>query len=438
MFIQKGKQNIIVIKIAFLNIIKKVIFDMKKLKSFFIIFILLISITFNIYAFDEKEAELELKYFNEIQGEITEASTNPSEEPETYSRAVVVYDRYSKTIIYGKNENDVRAMASTTKIMTAIVLLENADLSQTVEVSKKAGGTGGSRLGLKAGDKITLNDLLYGLMLCSGNDAAVQIAETVGGSIEGFAEMMNKKARELGLNNTSFVTPHGLDENGHHTTAYELAVLTDYALNNPTFAKVVNTKYYTVSINGTPKDLSNTNELLGYLQGVNGVKTGFTNNALRCLVTSTKRGDFNIITVVLGADTKKIRTMDSIKLIEYTYENYELIDISKLVENEYEKWRQNYKIEINKGVKSEVQTKLGEQKYKIYPVKKTDKENIQIEISDLHYAEAPLLNNTKLGSIEVKINGQKIYTVDIFTAEEIRRKDVKDYFFNMLGVYAQM
>lgn len=411
---------------------------MKKIRYLILTFILLFSVTFNVYAFDEKEAELELNYFNEIQGEITEASTNPSEEPETYSRAVVVYDRYSKTVIYGKNENDVRAMASTTKIMTAIILIENADLSQTVEVSKKAGNTGGSRLGLKAGDKITLNDLLYGLMLCSGNDAAVQIAETVGGSVEGFAEMMNKKAKELGLNNTSFVTPHGLDENGHHTTAYELAVLADYALNNTTFAKVVNTKYYTVSINGTPKDLSNTNELLGYLQGVNGVKTGFTNNALRCLVTSTKRGDFNIITVVLGADTKKIRTKDSIKLIEYTYENYEQVDISKLVESEYEKWRQNYKIEINKGVKSEVQTKLGEQQYKIYPLKKTDKENIQIEISDINYAEAPLLENTKLGCIDVKLNGKILYTVDIFTSEEVRKKDVKDYFFNMLGVYAQM
>lgn len=411
---------------------------MKRIKSCIIIFIILITSIFNVYGYNEEEAIIEWQYFNEIQGEITQASTDASKEPETHSRAVVVYDRYSKTVIYGKNENDVRAMASTTKIMTAIILIENADLSQTVEVSKKAGNTGGSRLGLKAGDKITLNDLLYGLMLCSGNDAAVQIAETVGGSIEGFAEMMNKKAKELGLNNTSFVTPHGLDENGHHTTAYELAVLTDYALNNTTFAKVVNTKYYTVSINGKPKDLSNTNELLGYLQGVNGVKTGFTNNALRCLVTSTKREDFNIITVVLGADTKKIRTMDSIKLIEYTYKNYEQIDISKLVKSEYEKWRKNYTIEINKGIKNDVQTKLGEQKYKIYPIKKTDKENISIEIHDINYVEAPLLKDSKLGYIEIKINNKVIYTIDILADEDVRKKDIKDYFFIMLGIYSHI
>ncbi len=411
---------------------------MKKLKYYFIIFIIIINITCNVNAFNEEETAEEWEYFNQIQEEVIETSGDLSEIPQTYSRAVVVYDRASKTVIYGKNENDVRAMASTTKIMTAIVLLENADLSQTVEVSKKAANTGGSRLGLKTGDKITLNDLLYGLMLCSGNDAAVQIAETVGGSIEGFAEMMNKKAETLGLKNTRFVTPHGLDQEGHHTTAYELAMLTDYALNNPQFAKVVSTKNYTVTINGYPKNLNNTNELLGYLEGVNGVKTGFTNNALRCLVTSTLRNDFNIITVVLGADTKKTRTSDSMKLIEYTYKNYEPIDISKLIRDEYEKWKLSYKIEINKGIKNQVSTKLGEQKYKMYPIKKSDKENVKIEINDINYAEAPLLDNTKIGCIEVKINNQTVYEVDILTDEQVRKKEIKDYFFDMLGIYSNL
>ena len=411
---------------------------MKKIKYYIILFILLVTNTINIYAYNEEEIEEEWKYFTQIQEEIMQTSTDPTKEPQTYSRAVVVYDRTSKTVIYGKNENDVRAMASTTKIMTAIILLENADLSQTVEVSKHAANTGGSRLGLKTGDKITLKDLLYGLMLCSGNDAAVQIAETVGGSVEGFAEMMNKKAQELGLKNTSFVTPHGLDQEGHHTTAYELAVLTDYALNNSEFAKIVNTKNHVVSINGSPKELNNTNELLGYLQGVNGVKTGFTNNALRCLVTSTLRNDFNIITVVLGADTKKIRTTDSIKLIEYTYENYEQVDISKMVEEEFQSWKQEYKIEINKGVKNEVQTQLGEQKYKKYPVKKTDKQNIEIEIHDINYVEAPLLKNSKIGYVDIKINNKTISTVDILTKEEVRKKDIADYLFEMIGAYSHM
>lgn len=407
---------------------------MKKLKYYFILFIFFINTTFNVYAYKTEE-EI---YFNEVQEEILSTSVDLSKEPQTYSRAVVVYDRASKTVIYGKNENEVRAMASTTKIMTAIILLENADLSTTVEVSQKAANTGGSRLGLKTGDKITLNDLLYGLMLCSGNDAAVQIAETVGGSIEDFAELMNKKADELGLENTKYVTPHGLDADGHHTTAYELAVLTDYALNNEMFAKVVNTKEYTVTINGYPKNLSNTNELLGYLEGVNGVKTGFTNGALRCLVTSTLRNNFNIVTVVLGADTKKIRTTDSIKLIEYTYQNYEQVDVSKLVEEKFEEWKKTYNITINKGIKNEINTKLGAQQYTVYPIKKEDKENINIEIYDVNYAEAPLLENTKLGYIQIKIDGKILYTVDILASEDVRKKDVKDYFYSMLKVYAQL
>ena len=123
--------------------------------------------------------------------------------------------------------------------MTAIVVIENANLSNIVEISKKAAGTGGSRLGLSTNNKISVHDLLYGLMLCSGNDAAVALAEHVGGSIEGFAELMNLKAKELNLQSTHFVTPHGLDDDNHYTTAFELARLADYALKNDTFAKIV-------------------------------------------------------------------------------------------------------------------------------------------------------------------------------------------------------
>ena len=124
---------------------------------------------------------------------------------------------------------------------------------------------------------------------------------------------MNQKAIDLGLKNTHFITPHGLDEEGHYTTAYELALIADYALSIDKISEVVKTKTYTVTINGGSKTINNTNELLGYLNGVNGVKTGFTNGAGRCLVTSVERNEFNIITVVLGADTKKIRTQDSRK-----------------------------------------------------------------------------------------------------------------------------
>ena len=142
-------------------------------------------------------------------------------------------------------------------------------------------------------------------MLCSGNDAAVQIAISIAGSVENFSNLMNQKAQNLGLNNTHFVTPHGLDRDAHYTTAYELAIITDNALKNSKIRQVVSTKEYTVNINGYPKAISNTNELLGYLNGVKGVKTGYTSKAGRCLVSYVERDGFELITVVLGADTRK-------------------------------------------------------------------------------------------------------------------------------------
>lgn len=150
---------------------------------------------------------------------------------------------------------------------------------------------------------------------------------------------MNEKVEALGLTNTHFVTPHGLDEKEHYTTAYELSRITDYALKNETLANIVSTKTCEILINGQPKTLSNTNELLGNLNGVNGVKTGFTNGAGRCLVTSTTRNGHQIICVVLGADTKKIRTADSIKLIEYAFSAYEYIDVNQKIEEEFQRWK---------------------------------------------------------------------------------------------------
>ena len=168
---------------------------------------------------------------------------------------------------------------------------------------------------------------------------------------------MNEKARELNLQNTHFVTPHGLDEEEHYTTAYELAKIADYALKIEEFAKIVKTKEYTVNINGNSKNLRNTNELLGALNGVYGVKTGFTNGANRCLVTSVKRGDLDIISVVLGADTKKDRTKDSIKIIEYAFSNYQMVDMGYMLHEEFDKLVENTKFNIVKGVNSNKQKK---------------------------------------------------------------------------------
>ena len=230
---------------------------------FFKIFILFSLLSFgicNISFCDDIDNEI-----IDVNSDILSCSTTCESEiklPDTNSRACVVVDRNTNTILYGKNENQERKMASTTKIMTATIIIENCNLNDTIEISKKAAGTGGSRLGLKTGDKITIRDLLYGLMLRSGNDAAVALAEYAGGSIDGFAKLMNKKASELGLINTHFETPHGLDSDGHYTTAYELALLSNYALNNTAFAQIVGTKEYTITtIKGTIKKVSTPNIL---------------------------------------------------------------------------------------------------------------------------------------------------------------------------------
>ena len=205
----------------------------------------------------EEDAQLE-----EILEEIREVSAEAGKEPIINSRSAVVIDRESKRILYSKNADKKRAMASTTKIMTCLIALENSKLDEIVTVSKNSASIGGSRLGLLAGDEISLNDLLYGLMLRSGNDAAMQIAETIGGSCENFAKMMNKKAREIELKNTNFVTPHGLDNEKHYTTAYELALLTDYALKNEKFCEIVSCKKRIILINKQQREIYNTNELL--------------------------------------------------------------------------------------------------------------------------------------------------------------------------------
>ena len=236
--------------------------------------------------------------------------------------------------------------------------------------------------------------------------------------------------------NTHFITPHGLDDENHYTTAYELALITDYALNNDVFRDIVGTKLYTVNINGYPKSISNTNELLGNLSGVYGVKTGFTSNAGRCLVTATKNDNgLDIITIVLGADTKKIRTNDSINLINYCLNNYRLIDISSLV-NEKFKYFKTYiepYIIINKGIPDEkIDCCFSDLKYNSYPVKNNDSDNIKISIDNDNTLNAPVYSGDSIGCISVYINNELLFASNILVSNDIKKKDflyyLKDFF----------
>jgi len=369
--------------------------------------------------------------------EVVQTASEAVEEPKINSRYAIVLDRNNKAVIYGKNGNTKTKMASTTKIMTSIIVVENTDLNDIVEISSKAAATGGSRLKISKGDKISVKDLLYGLMLRSGNDAAVALAEYVGGSIEGFANLMNKKALELGLENTHFVTPHGLDSEEHYTTPYELAILTDYALKNETIAKIVRTKSCNITINGYSRTINNTNELLGNLNGVYGVKTGFTNGAGRCLVTSIKRGDLDIICIVLGADTKKIRTTDSINLIEYTFANFQKVDIKTKIEEEFKNWKNinSGRINIEKGINNGIDLKLEEYNLDTYTIKKNTENRFHVQINSNFNLNSPIKENTKIGELIFSYDGNIILNIPILTAEEVKKKGIVDYILEMTRDY---
>ena len=401
---------------------------MKKIFYSTLIF-LLILFNFSTVCADDVDNEVDFEDTIEV------TASNVSELPKTNSRRYIVYDRISKSMIIGKNEDIKSAMASTTKIMTTIVILEKADLNEKVTVSAKAGGTGGSRLGLKRGDKASVRDLLYGLMLRSGNDAAVALAEHVGGSVKGFAELMNGKAIELGLTNTHFVTPHGLDDANHYTTALELAKLTDYAMDNETFAKIVGTKSTTIYINNQSRQINNTNELLGVLNGVVGVKTGFTNNAGRCLVTETKRNNMDIITIVLGADTKKDRTKDSVNLIEYTFSKYKMSNLEEQIIKEFNKWKNinEKRILIIKGKTSNPKLALGAIEKATIPI--CDDDKIEYSINALTEVEAPVEQWNVMGTLTVKLNGEILENIDIVNINEVQKRDWKDYFKIVLNTY---
>lgn len=274
-------------------------------------------------------------------------------------------------------------------------------------------------------------------MLRSGNDAAVALAEHVGGSVQGFADMMNKKAEELGLVNTHFVTPHGLDDSQHYTTALELAELTDYAMQNEKFAQIVGTKSTTININGYPRQINNTNELLGVLNGVVGVKTGFTNNAGRCLVTEVKKNGMDIITVVLGADTKKDRTRDSVKLIEYTYSNYKMYNVREKITKKFNEWKNinSDRIKIIKGKEEKLNLALGEISVDWLPLQDSKIDTIEYEFNTLTTIEAPVEEWTKIGTMVVKIDGEIIDTIDILNTNQVNKKTWFDYFKQCLAVF---
>ncbi len=240
-------------------------------------------------------------------------------EPSGLSAAsAILIEAETGTVLYEKNPDVKRAMASTTKIMTAILTIEAGDLDSEFVVDSYAIMVEGTSMGLREGDRVSRRDLLYGILLPSGNDAANAAAVSVGGSIGGFVEMMNAKAEELGLSSTHFVTPSGLDADGHYTTAHDLAMLTAYAMKNETFCEIVACSSAEVEFGNPPymRTLYNSNKMLHRYEGAVGVKTGFTDNARRCLVSAAERDGTTLIAVTLNAGDD---WNDHTKMLDYGF-----------------------------------------------------------------------------------------------------------------------
>ncbi|MCI3920242.1 D-alanyl-D-alanine carboxypeptidase [Paenibacillus sp. TRM 82003] len=239
----------------------------------------------------------------------------------SHALASSVIDVKSGRIVFQENGDKQMRIASLTKVMTAIVAIESGDLTDMVKVGSAAYGKEGSSIYLHLGEEMTLHNMLYGLMLRSGNDAATAIAEHVGGSVEGFVYLMNEKARMLNMKNSSFKNPHGLDEDGHYSSANDMAVLTAYALQNETFQEIVKTKVKSAPNPNESWDYkwANKNKMLNMYEGADGVKTGYTTLARRTLISSATKGDqqFAVVTLNDGDDWNDHR-----RLLDYAFKYY--------------------------------------------------------------------------------------------------------------------
>lgn len=344
-----------------------------------------------------------------------------------YAKAAIVIDGETGRILYEKNAYEKMGMASTTKIMTGICGIEFGDLKKEIKVSNHAAGVEGSSMYLKAGESISLYDVITGLMLVSGNDAATAVAESVAGSEGGFVLLMNQKANEIGAYNTCFQNPHGLSDPGHYTTACDLAKITAYAMKNPIFADIVSQKRKVVeSKAGGKRYLTNHNKLLKLYEGCIGVKTGFTKATGRCLVSAAERDGLKLICVTLndGNDWN-----DHMAMLDKGFANYTARPIAK------------------KGtVLAEARVKGGEAKKvrlitendESMAVKKGETPKISISAAENIYIEAPIEKGKVYAKADVVENGKKVGKINLVAAEGVAKKNeektiiIKKGFFKWL------
>ncbi len=323
------------------------------------------------------------------------------------SSASVVLNADTLEVLYQNNPDEKRSMASTTKIMTGLLLAESGRLDEIIECTAKMVTVEGSALGLRAGDRITARDLLYGLMLVSGNDAANTAAYFLSGSTEEFANLMNNRAKELGLKNTNFVTPSGLDADEHYTTAYDLAVLTAHALKNEEFRKACSAKTATVSF-GNPMvkyTVSNHNRLLKSYDGCIGVKTGYTKKSGRCLVSAAQRENVTVIAVTLNDPND---WKDHTSMLDYGFERLRRVTFScdDL----------SLKTELLGGTLASVPLSFDDIVISSLP---ENEEKLELSVDCAEYLFAPVCQGQTVGKATVSFNGTIVAETDIYISSSV-------------------
>lgn len=353
---------------------------------------------------------------------------NEINENDLYAKSAILIDADSKRVLYQKNGYEKRAMASTTKIMTCLVALENSNPEDIVEFSDYAASRPKVKLGASSGSKFYMKDMLYSLMLESHNDTAVAIAEAIAGSTLEFANMMNERAKRIGALNTNFVTPNGLDDPMHYTTAYDLALIAAEAIKNEKFLEIVNQRSHTFSeIEGKGSyGAYNKDAFLEMMEGAIGIKTGFTGNAGYCFVGALKRDNRTFISVVLASGwppSKTYKWKDTMKLMKFGIDhfNYRVI-FDGISEYKTLKVTDGQTEEVKTYIDGNVSTLLSD----------CDTVEYVYELPPGEVIKAPVEENTAVGKLHIMINGEEYESLDICTKEHVNRIDLKYSFMVVL------
>lgn len=339
--------------------------------------------------------------------------------------SAILVDAESGKILFEKNAYDPLPMASTTKIMTAVVAIEAGDLDRAVTISKESVGIEGSSIYLCEGEKLTVEQLLYALMLSSANDAATAIAIAVSGSEVSFVEKMNATANKIGLKNTHFNNPHGLDAEDHYTTAYDLAKLAAYALKLPKFKSVVSTykKQIPLAGNENMRLLINHNKLLRTYDGIIGIKTGFTKKSGRCLVSAAERNGLTLIAVTLKAPDD---WRDHTAMLDYGFENYVSVELTQTFET--------LKLPIISGTVSSVHSAPKDNLWALLP---KDHGAIVCRIEMKRFVYAPTVKGKCVGQLVYFCDGNEIGKIDLVTLESVALKQQKRTIWDIISDFLQ-